>query len=219
MWSIRSGVERRGAPDDPVDLVSLREEQLREVAPVLPRDPGDERALHRSSARNALTTAAKEKGPGVGPGRFKLPGSVLLSHTVYPCSTIGSEGLNGRVRNGNGWSPLDMATGNSISYSDRIGRSRPRVFAISRFKNFMAKPHGRLVLVSFAPRSASTPGLSTWSSPTVLQGACAPGKSNLGVGFALICLQRLSYRTPLPGVCRWRDNRCTGGSSNPVLSY
>ena len=23
----------------------------------------------------------------------------------------------------------------------------------------------------------------------------------------------------LPGVCRWRDNRCTGGSSNPVLSY
>ena len=56
----------------------------------------------------------------------------------------------------------------------------------------MAKPHGRLVPVSFAPRSASTPGLSTWSSPTVLQGACAPGKSHLGVGFTLICLQRLS---------------------------
>ena len=62
----------------------------------------------------------------------------------------------------------------------------------SRLKNFMAKPHGRLVPVSFAPRSASTPGLSTWSSPTVLQGACAPGKSHLGVGFTLICLQRLS---------------------------
>src|SRR5450756_1197338 len=56
----------------------------------------------------------------------------------------------------------------------------------------MAKPHGRLVPVSFAPRSASTPGLSTWSSPTVLQGACAPGKSHLGVGFTLICFQRLS---------------------------
>jgi len=63
----------------------------------------------------------------------------------------------------------------------------------------MAKPHGRLVPVSFTPRSASTPGLSTLSSPTALQGACAPGKPNLEVGFALICLQRLSYRTPLPG--------------------
>ena len=139
-----------------------------------------------------------------------------------PRSTIGSEGLNGRVRNGNGWSPLDMATGNSIRFPTEPGdRSSFDSCELdsSRLKNFMAKPHGRLVPVSFAPRSASTPGLSTWSSPTVLQGACAPGKSDLGVGFTLICLQRLSYRTPLPGVCRWRDNRCTGGSSNPVLSY
>src|SRR5659263_551043 len=66
------------------------------------------------------------------------------------------------------------------------------VFDDSHLENFMAKPHGRLVPVSFAPRSASTPGLSTWSSPTVLQGACAPGESHLGVGFTLICLQRLS---------------------------
>ena len=26
-------------------------------------------------------------------------------------------------------------------------------------------------------------------------------------------------RTRLPGVCRWRDNRQTGGPSAPVLSY
>ena len=107
-----------------------------------------------------------------------------------PRSTIGSEGLNGRVRNGNGWNPLDMATGNSTSFPCRI-----ELYLIcldSRLKNFMAKPHGRLVPVSFAPHSASTPGLSTWSSPTVLQGACAPGKPDLGVGFTLICLQRLS---------------------------
>jgi len=62
----------------------------------------------------------------------------------------------------------------------------------------MVKPHGRLVRVSFTPHSASTPRLSTWSSPTGLQGI-APGKSHLEEGFPLICFQRLSFRTSLPG--------------------
>ena len=68
----------------------------------------------------------------------------------------------------------------------------------SRLKYFMVKPHGRLVRVSFTPCSASTPSLSTWSSPTGLQGI-APGKSHLEEGFPLICFQRLSFRTSLPG--------------------
>ena len=59
-------------------------------------------------------------------------------------------------------------------------------------RNDEIKPIELLVPVSSTPCGASTPGLSTWSSPTVLQGACAPGKSHLGVGFTLICLQRLS---------------------------
>jgi len=62
----------------------------------------------------------------------------------------------------------------------------------------MVKPHGRLVLVSFTSCNASTPSLSTWSSPTGLQGI-APGKSHLEEGFPLICFQRLSFRTSLPG--------------------
>src|SRR5215471_1333346 len=62
----------------------------------------------------------------------------------------------------------------------------------------MVKPHGRLVLVSYTPCGASTPSLSTWSSPTGLQGV-TPGKSHLEEGFPLICLQRLSFRTSLPG--------------------
>jgi hypothetical protein len=102
-----------------------------------------------------------------------------LPHS-FPCSTIGSEGLNGRVRNGNGWNPLDMATGNSISFPYRTELTRNRAFSPSRrppvalkinaktttkinnptqhlscieprLKNFMAKPHGRLVPVSSAP--------------------------------------------------------------------
>src|SRR5436305_4791616 len=62
----------------------------------------------------------------------------------------------------------------------------------------MVKPHGRLVRVSFTSCNASTPRLSTWSSPTGLQGI-APGKSHLEEGFPLICFQRLSFRTSLPG--------------------
>ena len=40
-----------------------------------------------------------------------LSGSDLLSHTLGACSTIGAEGLNCRVRNGNGCIPLATATG------------------------------------------------------------------------------------------------------------
>ena len=44
-------------------------------------------------------------------------------------------------------------------------------------------------------------------------------KSHLVAGFALICFQRLSLPNVATLRCRWRDNRYTRGSSNPVLSY
>ena len=40
------GVEGRGAPDQAVDLVALVEQELGQVRPVLPGDPGDQRFLH-----------------------------------------------------------------------------------------------------------------------------------------------------------------------------
>ena len=40
----------------------------------------------------------------------KIP-AATYSPTRKPCSTIGSEGLNFRVRDGNGWDPFDKATG------------------------------------------------------------------------------------------------------------
>ena len=46
------------------------------------------------------------------PSRF--PGRVLLSHDAIAHSTIGAEGLNCRVRNGNGCFTFAMATGNFI---------------------------------------------------------------------------------------------------------
>src|SRR5437868_8306003 len=42
----------------------------------------------------------------------KIP-AATYSPTRKPCSTIGSGGLNFRVRDGNGWDPSDIATGNS----------------------------------------------------------------------------------------------------------
>src|ERR1700737_83270 len=61
--------------------------------------------------------------------RGKIP-AATYSPTRKPCSTIGSEGLNCRVRDGNGWGPFDVATGN-FAYAQamcRVGggsRARP----------------------------------------------------------------------------------------------
>ena len=61
---------------------------------------------------------------------------------------------------------------------------------------------------------ACTSGLSTWWSTTALM--ARPG---FAVGFPLRCLQRLSRPNLATRLCRGRDNRSTGGTSTPVLSY
>ena len=91
--------------------------------------------------------------------------------------------------------------------------------AVAHPAEFMVKPHGHLVPVSFAPRDASTPGLSTSWSTRGLQGPCGPGMPYLGVGFPLICFQRLSLPYLATRHCVWRHNRNTSGTSDPVLSY
>jgi hypothetical protein len=48
-----------------------------------------------------------------------FPGRVLLSRAAYGHSTIGAEGLNCRVRDGNGCCPLAMATGKSAAHTLR----------------------------------------------------------------------------------------------------
>ena len=44
-------------------------------------------------------------------------------------------------------------------------------------------------------------------------------KSHLAAGFALICFQRLSHPDIATQQCPWRDNWCTSGRSDSVLSY
>ena len=105
---------------------------------------------------------------------FGRPGSDLLSR-VLRRSTIGSGGLNGRVRNGIGWGPSDKATRSTRRMKRRRHRLsvvEPQRTAISSprmgFSEVTIKPIGRLVPVSFTRRRASTPGLSTWWSTTIL---------------------------------------------------
>ena len=142
------------------------------------------------------------------------PGSDLLSH-VLRRSIIGAEKFNGRVRNGIGFRLLAIATKPAkrrnwsmvILLPERASRMR------------VIKPIERLVPVSFTHCCASTPGLSNSSSWRGLLRAEARGRSHLGVGFPLRCLQRLSRPHVAIRRCRWRDNRCTRGASVPVLSY
>ena len=69
--------------------------------------------------------AGKRRRPAVGlmkggrRGVFEKIPAATYSPTRKPCSTIGSGGLNFRVRDGNGWNPSDVATGNLFGGSTR----------------------------------------------------------------------------------------------------
>jgi hypothetical protein len=115
-------------------------------------------------------------GTGVAPS-LRSPGKLVYKRSKEP------------------WGVPGVSGDRKVPLTQRVGC---RSFFDSRLKYFMVKPHGRLVRVSFTSYNASTPRLSTWSSPTGLQGI-APGKSHLEEGFPLICFQRLSFRTSLPG--------------------
>jgi hypothetical protein len=56
----------------------------------------------------------RKKAPALTEASFYL-GNVLLSHTLGACSTIGAEGLNFRVRDGNGWNPFATVTQKSVA--------------------------------------------------------------------------------------------------------
>src|SRR5690606_31551347 len=77
---------------------------------------------------------------------------------------------------------------------------------------------GLLVPVSSTRYRASTPSLSTLSSP----GSLTPqtgGRPHLKESFPLRCFQRLSLPNVANQPCSWRNNWHTRGSSVPVLSY
>jgi hypothetical protein len=54
----------------------------------------------------------KERAESFDSALSRFPGRVLLSRDAFGHSTIGAEGLNCRVRDGNGCFTFAMATGN-----------------------------------------------------------------------------------------------------------
>ena len=161
------------------------------------------------------------------------PGGDLLSR-VLRRSTIGAEGFHGRVRDGIGClAPRhdhqvdqDQMSEDRCQVSERIcplipvlcplifERSAGYAGSPLRYGGEWIKPIERLVPVSCAACTASTPGLSTWWSTTALM-----GRTGFEGGFPLRCFQRLSRPHIATRRCRWRDNRYTRGASIPVLSY
>jgi hypothetical protein len=149
----------------------------------------------------------------------------------YPGSTIRAGELNCRVRDGTGWTLTALATNTHRSRSLLVHSlfQQPQTFRKSLLwlqlprqkTDFPALPTQSprpLVPVSSTHCCASTPGLSSWSSPSGL--TCSRnGESHLEVGFPLRCFQRLSPPEIATRPCRWHDNRRTSAPSTPVLSY
>ena len=110
----------------------------------------------------------------------RRPGSDLLSRALRQ-STIGAADFHGRVRNGIGWGICAITTWSSghIAYCITFIRRHPIIWGFKLVTCIIAsgtclyarsiKPIEQLVPVSFTHYCASTPGLSTWWSPTVLK--------------------------------------------------
>ena len=180
-----------------------------------PHSPGSNVPASRRST-DTTTKHGYDKAPRVSGGlcteksrrRPTLPGG-------YPPSTIGADGLNCRVRNGNGCLSAAMATGNralsgSNRESDRI-HSEPGV-------TIVVTPERSIASTSKfpSPRPISTGQLNAlphlhfrpinvvvW--PRALPGLPC-GRSHLGTSFALRCFQRLSHPKVANQQCPWQDN-------------
>ena len=97
------------------------------------------------------------------------PGSDLLSQGLSH-STIGAEEFNGRVRDGIGFMLLARTTRPAKDKDTKQAVNHHAHEALWTLKMRAIKPIERLVPVSYMHYCTSTPGLSTWSSSTVLKG-------------------------------------------------
>ena len=137
--------------------------------------------------------------------RPKLPGRLQPS-------TIGVWVLNCCVRNGNRWNHPAIATG----FPRGPAPSKP--YRRETTNILRSQALGVLVPVRSTPRGASTPGLSTLSSPGRLTDL-RHEEPHLKAGFTLRCFQRLSLPDAATRLHGWRHDRYTVGPSTPVLSY
>ena len=116
----------------------------------------------------------ERKSPERTQGIFRFRRRPTLPHSC-PCSTIGAIKLNFRVRDGNGcdldaiateklfylYEQDDSCSGCVELYSAKSWPYQDECSSIRLNINIVAKPHDRLVLVSFMHCCTSTPSLST----------------------------------------------------------
>src|SRR5882672_5195810 len=148
--------------------------------------PNKNAALPEGNAAFCLIVTCKEEFLVLG-----RPGSDLLSQGLSH-STIGAEEFNGRVRDGIGFKLLARTTRPAKDKETKQARTRKRSSAVPgldpgthvskhlgaghahdalwTLKMRAIKPIERLVPVSYMRCRTYTPGLSTWSSSTVLKG-------------------------------------------------
>ena len=143
-------------------------------------------------------------------------------------STIGAAGLNFSVRDGKRWGPC-AGPPNVFSIKYKVSSiwypgTKSCVLNLISYVYFevfrrecnglsCVQVFGQLVPLGFAV-AGFTPAAYR---PRDLRGPS--WKSNLGVGFALRCFQRLSLPDVATRRCSWHHSRHTSGRSSPVLSY
>ena len=143
-------------------------------------------------------------------------GSVLLSPLL---TIVDAVMLNFRVRHGNGCLHHAIATG-SQDTGVSITPSLPdlRISPENRTQSLLwSSPRP----ISAGPLNMSPCFHSRSINLIVFKGPylLSNGRSHLGGGFTLRCLQRLSLPDLATQLCHWRDNWSTIGPSTPVLSY
>ena len=145
----------------------------------------------------------------------------MLALPIFPGrlqpSIVGRIELNFRVRDGNGWT-LNLINTNYSLFSCTLKTEQRQVT-------------GRLHCLHYcrsSPRAISTGQLHTLLHfhlrpiyQVVFLGpySTKDERSNLRGCFTLRCLQRLSRPYLATLLCPWQNNRCTSGTSIPVLSY
>ena len=133
-----------------------------------------ERPVLGSTGRSVRGDCREEIFSTFRPISLGRPGNDLLSR-VLRRSTIGAGAFHGRVRNGIGCSHPAIITRSAKGYrtsglSVPAGALRPSTLSSGHCLMRAIKSIELLVPVSCTHCCASTPGLSTWSSSTALEG-------------------------------------------------
>jgi hypothetical protein len=145
---------------------------------------------------------------------------------TYSClaTTIGSDGLNYRVRDENGCTPIDKAPTRNTQRHARDANND--ICMMLQATHTTCKETTRDSQNSFREfcRRISTPRLNALLRVhlvpiNVIISHGPQTIPNLGDGFPLRCFQRLSKPDIATGRCYWRNSPQTRGQFNSVLSY